>query len=115
MRGVGRPFKIPRKSDRIIQINTFVKIGSINGFKSWLLTIRLVSKQMCSISFDPLKETPASTSRSPVFPRYLPILQFFKKIYSFQYLFARSCYCYQISPENIQRNNTIERAFRYFY
>ena len=30
----------------IIQINTFVKIGSLNSFKSWLLAIRLVSSQL---------------------------------------------------------------------
>ena len=68
----------------IIQINTFVKIGFINNFKSCLLTIRLVSWQMCSISSTPPRETPASTFRSSFLLRYLPILQFFKRISSLE-------------------------------
>ena len=44
----------------IIQINTFVEIGSVNGFKSWLLAIRLVSWQMRSISSNLPRETPIS-------------------------------------------------------
>ena len=64
----------------IIQINTFVKIGSLNSFKSWLLAIRLVSSQLCSISSNTSRETLASTSQSPVLPRYLQFCKFFQKI-----------------------------------
>ena len=32
-----------KKITSIIQINTFIKICSINSFESWLLVIRLVS------------------------------------------------------------------------
>ena len=84
----------------IIHINTFIKIGSINSLKSWLLVMKLVSWQICSISSNPPRKTLASTSWSPPLLRYLPLLQIFKKIYSFQYFFGRSCYHYQISHWN---------------
>ena len=90
-RGVGGGSKkIQENQTTITHINTFIKIRSINSFKSWLLMIRLVNWQMCSVSSNPPKETPASTSRPPASPRYLPILQIFKEIYIFQYFFGRS-------------------------
>ena len=113
--GKGRPLKIRENRTTIIQINAFVKIVSINGFKSWLWMIRLVSEQMCSIFSNPPKETPASTFQSPIFPSYLPILKLFKRISSFQYFLGRSCNCYQISHQNIQWSDTIEITFCYFY
>ena len=67
----------------IIQIN---KIGSINGFKSWLLAISWLVG-MCSISSNSPWETPVSASRCSVLPRYLSILQNFFKKYSFQHFF----------------------------
>ena len=97
----GGRWKFQENRTTIIHINTFIKIGSTNGCKSWLLVIRLVSWQMCSISSKPPRKTPSSTSRSPALPSYLPILQIFKKLYSFQYFFGRSCYYYhQISHRN---------------
>ena len=93
----------------IIQINTFITKDSINGFISWLLAISLVSWQMCSISSNPPRETPASTSKSPVLSRYFPFFANFLK--SFQHFFWRSCYYYQISHWNIQRSNHIPIAF----
>ena len=81
----GGRWKFQENRTTIIHINTFIKIGSTNGCKSWLLVIRLVSWQMCSNSSKPHRKTPSSTSRSPALPSYLPILQIFKKLYSFQY------------------------------
>ena len=88
-----------KKITSIIQINTFIKICSINSFESWLLVIRLVSWKMCFVSFNPARVTPASTSWSPALARYHPILQNFEEINSFQYFFWRSCYYYQISKK----------------
>ena len=68
----GGRWKFQENRMPITHINTFIKISSINSFESWLLVIRLVSWQMCSVSFNPPRDTPASTSRSPL-PRYLPI------------------------------------------
>ena len=93
----GGSWKFQENRTAIIHVNTFIKICSINSFETWLLVIRLVSWQMCSVSFKPPRETPASTSRSSTLPRYLPILQNFEEIYSFQYFSGRSCYYYQIS------------------
>ena len=95
----GGRWKFQENRMPITHINTFIKISSINSFESWLLVIRLVSWQMCSVSFNPPRDTPALTSRSPL-PRYLPILQYLEEIYSFQYFFGRSCYYYQISHHN---------------
>ena len=93
MHGGGRSLKFQENRSTIIQIKTFIKIGAINSFKSRLLVIRLVSWQMYSVSSNPLRETLASgTSRSPALPRYLPVLQIFKRISSFQYFYGRSCY-----------------------
>ena len=93
------PRKFQENRMTIIHINSFIKIGSINSFKSWLPVIKLVSWQMCFISPNPPRETLASTSRSPALPRYLPLLQIFLKNYSFRYFFGRS-YHYQISHQN---------------
>ena len=72
-RNAGVSWKFQENWMPIIHINTFIKICYINSFESWLLVIRLVSWQMCFISSKPPRDTPASTSRSPSFPRYLPI------------------------------------------
>ena len=96
----GGSWKFLENRTPIIHINTFIKICSISSFESWLLVIRLVSWQMCSVSFDPPRKTPASTSRSPALSRYFPILQNLEESYSFQYFFERSCCYYEIPRRN---------------
>ena len=41
---VGGPRKFQENRMTIIHINTFIKIGSINSFKSWLPVIKLVDR-----------------------------------------------------------------------
>ena len=96
---MGELIENSKKITSIIQINTFIKICSINSFESWLLVIRLVSWKMCFVSFNPPRVTPASTSWSPALAGYHPILQNFEEINSFQCFFWRSCYYYQISKK----------------
>ena len=86
-----------------------------NDFKSWLLVLRLVSWQMCSIFSYPPRETPASTAGSPVLPRYCLILPIFKRISSFLYFFGRNCYYYHTLHQNIHRSNSIVITFHCFY
>ena len=83
-----------------IHLNTFIKICSISSFESLLLVIRLANWQMCFVSFNPPKDTPASTLRFSSLQRYLTILQNLEEICSFQYFFGRSCYYYEISHHN---------------
>ena len=107
--------KIQRQTSTLI--NTFIKICSINSFESLLLVIRLANWQMCFVSCNPPKDTPASTLRFSSLQRYLTILQNLEEICSFQYFFGRSCYYYEISHHNTayKGSNPIEVVFHYFY
>ena len=82
MKNVGR-WEVTKNSKKIwrqSKLIFFIKIGSINCFKGRLLAIRVISWQMCSITSNPPRETLALTYRFPTLPRYLPILQIFKRI-----------------------------------
>ena len=81
------------------------------------LTDVIIDRQLTDLSrfSQPYQWVSASASRSPVLPRYLSILQNFKRICSFQYFFGRSCYYYDVSHINIQRSNPMIVVFCYFF
>ena len=47
---IGELVENSKKITSIIQINTFIKICSINSFESWLLVIRLVERCVSFLS-----------------------------------------------------------------
>ena len=85
--------------------------AAIVNFHVWenfpcLLVVTLVSWLLRSIFSNPVVETPAWNTAISCFAMIFPILQIFKRIYSFQYFFRRSCYHYQSSHRN-KRSNPI--------
>ena len=101
-------------------LKIFAKISSYFA-KIWNFTRKLTDVivdrwQICSISSKPFRETPASTFRSPVLPRYIPILQVFKNKFLISSISLEEVVIItKFFNQNIQSSNPIMIVFRYIY
>ena len=99
--GGRRKFQENRRS--IVHSNTFIKIGSINNFKSWLLVIKLVDRCVPFLPTLPEKLLPQPPDLLLYqdishFCRFLKELIILIELISISY--GKSCYHYQISYRN---------------
>ena len=76
---VGGSWKFQENRATIIHVNTFIKIGSINSFKSWLLVIKLVDRCVPFLPTLPEKLLPQPPNH--LLCQYISCFcRFFKKI-----------------------------------